>query len=60
MKRPERIGSLLCLENTRYDIPRRGELHPVRQLVCIQNNTCLDDASRWLDASIALDPNFGN
>ena len=21
---------------------------------CIQNNTCLDDASRWLDASIAL------
>ena len=27
---------------------------------CIQNNTCLDDASRWLDASIALDPNFGN
>jgi hypothetical protein len=27
---------------------------------CVQNNTCLDDASRWLDASIALDPNFGN
>lgn len=27
---------------------------------CIQNNTCLDDASRWLDASIALDPTFGN
>ena len=27
---------------------------------CIQNNTCLDDAGRWLDASIALDPNFGN
>jgi hypothetical protein len=27
---------------------------------CIQNNTCLDDASRWLDASIALDENFSN
>jgi hypothetical protein len=27
---------------------------------CVQNNTCLDDAGRWLDASIALDPNFGN
>jgi hypothetical protein len=27
---------------------------------CVQNNTCLDDASRWLDASIALDPSFGN
>jgi hypothetical protein len=27
---------------------------------CIQNNTCLDDASRWLDASIALDANFSN
>ncbi|HEX4497761.1 MAG TPA: hypothetical protein VIE43_18955, partial [Thermoanaerobaculia bacterium] len=27
---------------------------------CIQNNTCLDDASRWLDASIALDANFNN
>jgi hypothetical protein len=27
---------------------------------CIQNNTCLDDASRWLDASIALDANFPN
>lgn len=27
---------------------------------CIQNNTCLDDASRWLDASIALQENFNN
>ena len=27
---------------------------------CVQNNTCLDDASRWLDASIALDPSFSN
>jgi Protein of unknown function (DUF2911) len=27
---------------------------------CIQNNTCLDDAGRWLDASIALDANFAN
>jgi len=27
---------------------------------CIQNNTCLDDAGRWLDASIALDANFSN
>jgi hypothetical protein len=27
---------------------------------CIQNDTCLDDAARWLDASIALDSNFSN
>jgi len=27
---------------------------------CLQNNTCLDDAGRWLDASIALDANFAN
>jgi len=27
---------------------------------CIQNDTCLDDAGRWLDASIALDANFSN
>ena len=27
---------------------------------CIQNNTCLDDAGRWLDASIALQENFSN
>lgn len=27
---------------------------------CIQNKTCLDEASRWLDASIALEPNFAN
>jgi hypothetical protein len=27
---------------------------------CIQNNTCLDDASRWLDASIALEGNYNN
>ena len=27
---------------------------------CIQANTCLDDAGRWLDASIALDDNFFN
>jgi hypothetical protein len=27
---------------------------------CIQNNTCLDDAGRWLDISIALDANFFN
>jgi hypothetical protein len=27
---------------------------------CIQNNTCLDEASRWLDASIALQENFQN
>ncbi len=27
---------------------------------CIQSNTCLDDASRWLDASIALQENFTN
>jgi hypothetical protein len=27
---------------------------------CIQNDTCLDDAGKWLDASIALDGNFNN
>ncbi|HVS01059.1 MAG TPA: DUF2911 domain-containing protein [Thermoanaerobaculia bacterium] len=27
---------------------------------CIQNNTCLDEAGRWLDASIALEDNFWN
>ncbi len=25
---------------------------------CIQADTCLDDASRWLDAAVALDANF--
>ncbi len=25
---------------------------------CVQANTCLDDASRWLDAAVALDANF--
>lgn len=27
---------------------------------CIQNNTCLDDASRWVDASIAQQESFSN
>ncbi len=27
---------------------------------CIQNDTCLDEAGRWLDASIALEEAFGN
>ncbi len=27
---------------------------------CIQNGTCLDEASRWLEASIALEPTFSN
>lgn len=27
---------------------------------CIQNDTCLDDAGRWLDASIALSPTYAN
>ncbi|HXO21005.1 MAG TPA: DUF2911 domain-containing protein [Thermoanaerobaculia bacterium] len=27
---------------------------------CLQNNTCLDEAGRWADASIALDANFSN
>lgn len=27
---------------------------------CVQNNVCLDDASRWLDSSIALEANFAN
>ncbi|HEX7181720.1 MAG TPA: DUF2911 domain-containing protein [Thermoanaerobaculia bacterium] len=27
---------------------------------CLQNDTCLDEASRWLDASIILEPTFAN
>jgi Protein of unknown function (DUF2911) len=27
---------------------------------CVQAGSCLDEASRWLDASIATDPGFGN
>ena len=27
---------------------------------CMQNNTCMDEAGKWLDASIALDGNFTN
>ncbi len=27
---------------------------------CIQNDTCLEDAGRWLEASIALTPTFAN
>jgi hypothetical protein len=27
---------------------------------CIQNNTCLDDASRWVDASLAQQESFSN
>lgn len=27
---------------------------------CIQANACLDEAGRWLDASIALEPTFSN
>jgi hypothetical protein len=27
---------------------------------CIQNNTCLDEAGRWVDASLALQENFAN
>lgn len=27
---------------------------------CIQNNTCLDEAGRWIDASIALQEGFAN
>lgn len=27
---------------------------------CIQNNTCLDEAGRWIDASIALQESFSN
>jgi hypothetical protein len=27
---------------------------------CIQNDTCLDDAARWLEASIALTPTYPN
>lgn len=27
---------------------------------CIQNNACLDEATRWIDASLALQENFAN
>jgi hypothetical protein len=27
---------------------------------CIQNNVCMDDASRWLDASMAIQENYSN
>lgn len=27
---------------------------------CIQNNTCLDEAGRWIDASLALQESFSN
>lgn len=27
---------------------------------CVQNNTCLDEAARWIDASIALQETFSN
>lgn len=27
---------------------------------CLQNNTCLDEAGRWIDASLALQENFAN
>jgi hypothetical protein len=27
---------------------------------CMQNNICMDDAGKWLDASIALEGNFNN
>jgi len=27
---------------------------------CIQNNACLDEAGRWIDASLALQENFAN
>jgi Protein of unknown function (DUF2911) len=27
---------------------------------CLQNDTCLDDAARWIDSSIALEPTFAN
>src|SRR5436305_5096129 len=27
---------------------------------CLQNDTCLDDAGRWIDASLALEPTFAN
>ena len=27
---------------------------------CLQSNSCLDEAARWLDASIDIEPNFAN
>ncbi|HVT59982.1 MAG TPA: DUF2911 domain-containing protein [Thermoanaerobaculia bacterium] len=40
----------------------RGELRWQDQAAgwCVQANACLDDAARWLDASIAVGATFGN
>ncbi|HEX3555731.1 MAG TPA: DUF2911 domain-containing protein [Thermoanaerobaculia bacterium] len=36
----------------------RGQLQAANW--CIQNDTCLDDAGRWIDASLAQQETFGN
>jgi hypothetical protein len=41
-------------ESVRWQAPYQAASY------CIQSNTCLDDASRWLDASIALQENYSN
>jgi hypothetical protein len=45
----ERIGQAL-----RWQTPFQAANY------CIQSNACLEEASRWLDASIALQENFSN
>jgi Protein of unknown function (DUF2911) len=41
-------------ETVRWQVPYQAASY------CIQNDVCLDDASRWLDASIAMQENFSN
>ncbi|MFL6236782.1 MAG: DUF2911 domain-containing protein [Thermoanaerobaculia bacterium] len=41
-------------EAVRWQVPYQAANY------CIQNDVCLDDASRWLDASIAMQENFSN
>jgi hypothetical protein len=41
-------------ESVRWQTPYQAASY------CIQNNTCPDEASRWLDASIAMQENFAN
>jgi hypothetical protein len=41
-------------ESVRWQTPYQAASY------CIQNNTCTDEASRWLDASIAMQENFAN
>jgi hypothetical protein len=41
-------------EAVRWQVPYQAASY------CIQNDVCMDEASRWLDASIAMQENFSN